>query len=490
MEPGTVVGGYRVVSKLGKGAYGSVYKVVSEIDGKQYALKHSNSPNRIPNDWIREINISVLLKDIPYTAQLRYYFSTDCTDYYLVYDLEKGDLYRFIKAIPLDKRLEKIHILYQQLIDGAFAINSRGIYHGDIKPANILCDGKTIKYADFGLSLVSMCNTSQVLYSLGSTASYRAPEYRRFRVTDKSDGYAVALVMLSYITGRTFPDYSVIDVNANLQAYLSREQYSYVMTQHSDIIGEMSNLLKQPYVDRMALKDSKFRKMKDYRILAVGPSNKTLTYSQQRQIAVYLKIIEQECNRRSYAVAYDCFARYYLQGNDINDEVIYAICRLAKSTEYEIERRSVMIRETPEIVPISPHSKSPALVPPTFDDSDSGQLIPPTFDFDEPPTFDSDAEVVGPFVLDPDEYRKMPPKADYVYDGGHKYDYTNTSRKEIEIELMVLYNLKGCISGCWQDSLHKAFRGLSSQGVTLMLVDKMTSGADMFGNYHLLSRTT
>jgi len=101
------------------------------------------------------------------------------------------------------RTFEEIYKLFLQILDGVEYIHSKNICHGDIKPQNILTDGKTIKITDFG--------TSKLIEDLfiktidgGGTWAYMAPEVagsnKRYL---NSDIYALGVLFYKFLTGRT-----------------------------------------------------------------------------------------------------------------------------------------------------------------------------------------------------------------------------------------------------------------------------------------------
>ena len=98
---------------------------------------------------------------------------------------------------------ESVRIL-TGVLRGLAAAHREGLIHRDVKPENVLLgqDG-SIKVTDFGLareaSTLSRTDFGQVL----GTIHYLAPEQLRGRRADeRSDVYAVGLVLVDLLTGR------------------------------------------------------------------------------------------------------------------------------------------------------------------------------------------------------------------------------------------------------------------------------------------------
>ena len=101
------------------------------------------------------------------------------------------------------RTFREIYKSFLQILDGLEYIHSKNICHGDIKPQNILTDGKIVKITDFG--------TSKLVEDLfiktidgGGTWAYMAPEVagsnKRYL---NSDIYALGVLLYKFLTGRT-----------------------------------------------------------------------------------------------------------------------------------------------------------------------------------------------------------------------------------------------------------------------------------------------
>lgn len=101
------------------------------------------------------------------------------------------------------RTFNEIYELFLQILNGVGYIHSKNICHGDIKPQNILTDGKIVKITDFG--------TSKLIEDLfiktidgGGTWAYMAPEVagsnRRYL---NSDIYGLGVLLYKFLTGRT-----------------------------------------------------------------------------------------------------------------------------------------------------------------------------------------------------------------------------------------------------------------------------------------------
>lgn len=94
-------------------------------------------------------------------------------DIYFIYDLLEGqDLLEYINKNKLSKE-QKVSII-KQLLTTLSTLHDKGIVHGDIKPENLMYDGKKLVVIDFGLScFIEDCKSS---IAKKGTHIYMAPE--------------------------------------------------------------------------------------------------------------------------------------------------------------------------------------------------------------------------------------------------------------------------------------------------------------------------
>jgi serine/threonine protein kinase len=145
-----------VQSKLGSGAFGSVYNV--KINERNYALKvgldiPETSNVSIPSTIILEVSIFEKLRSLQRHPNIIDSFSIKFPIGPAIL-LEVGEITLESILKSRNKKLtfeEKINI-FTQILSGVQFIHSNGIIHQDIKPANILFVDRIPKLCDFGLS--------------------------------------------------------------------------------------------------------------------------------------------------------------------------------------------------------------------------------------------------------------------------------------------------------------------------------------------------
>src|SRR4029453_11211945 len=236
LAPGSRIGGYEVVARIGAGGMGEVFRARDTKLNRDVALKilpeaFTHDPDRVAR-FTREAQVLAALNH-PHIAHIYGLEEQDgCSA--IVMELVEGETLdarlkprapsepdgtrRFSGALPLDDALP----IARQIADAREAAHEQGIVHRDLKPANIKVrsDG-TVKVLDFGLAkalddgaasrgpsvmTMSPTITSPAMTQLGvilGTAAYMSPEQAKGRPADKrSDVWAYGCVVYEMLTGR------------------------------------------------------------------------------------------------------------------------------------------------------------------------------------------------------------------------------------------------------------------------------------------------
>ncbi|NWU29270.1 MK15 kinase, partial [Dyaphorophyia castanea] len=175
---------YEIKRRLGKGAYGIVWKATDRKTGETVAVKKIFDAFRNRTDaqrTFREIMFLQKFGDHPNIIKLLDVIQAENDkDIYLIFESMETDLHAVIKKGNLLKDIHKCYILYQLLKATKF-IHSGNVIHRDQKPSNILLDAQCcVKLCDFGLAR-SLCQLSEdqpsaALTEYVATRWYRAPE--------------------------------------------------------------------------------------------------------------------------------------------------------------------------------------------------------------------------------------------------------------------------------------------------------------------------
>jgi Tol biopolymer transport system component len=240
---GTRLGPYDVLSKLGEGGMGEVYRARDSRLKRDVAIKvlpeaFARDPDRLAR-FEREAEVLATLNHPNIGAVYGFEESPDVNG--IVLELVEGPtLADRIEAagakgsgLPIDEVLP----IARQIVDAMIAAHEKGIIHRDLKPANIkvTADGK-VKVLDFGLAKAGDMRASDsglnvtamptitspaMMTGVGvvlGTAAYMSPEQARGRAVDmRADIWAFGAVLYEMLTGRrAFPGDDVTETIANI----------------------------------------------------------------------------------------------------------------------------------------------------------------------------------------------------------------------------------------------------------------------------------
>jgi serine/threonine-protein kinase len=204
--PGQLVGErYRIVSLLGRGGMGEVYRADDLELGTPVALKFLHA--ELEGDPVR---LERLRREVRLARQVSHPNVCRVFDIgrgegrsFLAMELVDGEdlasLLRRIGRLPQDKAVE----LAREICAGLAAAHERDVLHCDLKPANIMVDGRgRARLTDFGLAAAAHPPRDGP-DALAGTPAYMAPEQLQGRTaTRRSDLYALGLVLYELFTGR------------------------------------------------------------------------------------------------------------------------------------------------------------------------------------------------------------------------------------------------------------------------------------------------
>ena len=200
---------YEVSHKLGKGAYGIVWKATEKKTSKVVALK------KVFDAFQNSTDAQRTYREVVYLLQMNHENIVDLIqvlkadndkDIYLVFEYMETDLHATIRANILEE-IHKQYIMYQGF-NALKYMHSANIVHRDMKPANLLLNSECLmKVADFGLArTLSDIGSDQIaegsnkdsMTDYVATRWYRAPE---ILVGSLHYGYCADLWSLGCIFG-------------------------------------------------------------------------------------------------------------------------------------------------------------------------------------------------------------------------------------------------------------------------------------------------
>ena len=212
---------YEILSQLGSGGMGEVYRAKDTKLGRDIALKilpatFTNDPERVAR-FRREAQVLASLNH-SHIAQIHGMEEANGTQF-LVLELVDGE--------SLDKRIARGRIpvddalaIARQIAEALEAAHEKGIIHRDLKPANIaLTTDGSVKVLDFGLakaveatgttadlSMSPTVTSPAMMTGVGvilGTAAYMSPEQAKGKSVDKrSDVWAFGAILFEMLTGK------------------------------------------------------------------------------------------------------------------------------------------------------------------------------------------------------------------------------------------------------------------------------------------------
>jgi serine/threonine protein kinase/Tol biopolymer transport system component len=238
LTAGTRLGPYEIVTPLGAGGMGEVYRARDAKLGRDVALKIL--PDTVAQDadrvarFKREAQVLASLNH-PHIAAIYGFDESEGTQF-LVLELVEGEtLAERIKRGPI--AVDETIVIARQIAEALAEAHEKGIIHRDLKPANIALSGRDqVKVLDFGLaklsapapggasSSVSMSptlTTPTMMTGVGmllGTAAYMAPEQAKGREADKRcDVWAFGCVVYEMLTAkRAFDGEDITDTIASI----------------------------------------------------------------------------------------------------------------------------------------------------------------------------------------------------------------------------------------------------------------------------------
>jgi len=201
---GTLLGGrYRIISLLGRGGMGEVYRAIDLKLKQPVALKflpeHMAREPRVLARFHAEVRLA---RQISHRNVCRVHDigEVDGVAYISMEYIDGEDLASLLRRIgrlPHDKGLD----IARRLCAGLAAAHDKGVIHRDLKPANIMIDRRgEVLIMDFGLAASPR---ELAVEARSGTPAYMAPEQLQGQqVSVRSDIYSLGLVLYEMFSGR------------------------------------------------------------------------------------------------------------------------------------------------------------------------------------------------------------------------------------------------------------------------------------------------
>jgi len=264
---------FEIISKLGKGSFGVVYKVKKKSNKSIYVMKQINISSMKSKMRSIALNEVKILKSLENPYVVKYYDSfieRDQLNIIMEY-CEGGDLSQYIKSHTGKQVAEaKIWKFFIQMCVGLDYIHHKKILHRDIKALNIfLTKDGDIRIGDLGVAKI-LADSVNFAHTMVGTPYYLSPEMCEEKpYNEKSDIWALGCVLYELcVQKHPFQAHS----QGTLILKIIKGRYSPVSSFYSQELIEIVNLClnrdykKRPTASTLLRKQSVIDKAKSLNI--------------------------------------------------------------------------------------------------------------------------------------------------------------------------------------------------------------------------------
>ena len=180
-DVGSKLSDFKIQKELGRGSYGTVYTVKSNINSNIYVMKKMELNHLNPRQQVECYHEVSILKKVDHKNIIKYYssFLEKETLYIIMEYAELGDLYSLIKHYKKHSKHFSESDLWKissEILTGLEYLHSHNIIHRDIKCLNLfITKDRHIKIGDLGVSAFSSSGDN-LHYTRVGTPLYISPE--------------------------------------------------------------------------------------------------------------------------------------------------------------------------------------------------------------------------------------------------------------------------------------------------------------------------
>jgi serine/threonine-protein kinase len=216
LEPGTVVGSYRLVDLLGQGGMGVVYLAEHTRLGRRVAIKMLRSEYTDNSIALRRFFAEARAVNKichPHIVEITDFVERPGAENYYVMEYLEGASLSEITAGTMIPKLSRSIGIMAQVADALQAVHDANIVHRDLKPDNVYLIERAgqqdfVKLLDFGVAKLAQIGDANV--SMNDTAAgtilgtpdYMSPEQASGKPVDyRTDIYAFGVMLYELVTG-------------------------------------------------------------------------------------------------------------------------------------------------------------------------------------------------------------------------------------------------------------------------------------------------
>ncbi|XP_067940119.1 serine/threonine kinase-like domain-containing protein STKLD1 [Watersipora subatra] len=200
---------YEIVSRLGRGAQGSVFLVQRLDNGKQYVLKKVECNDE--GEANKAFQEAMALQELqhPYVCGYKEFFVTwdeEVAAMFVCIVMEyykNGDLDRVLKQRRISKQPIEELILKKwlgQIVEALIFVHKKQVIHRDLKPSNIFMrEDLSISLGDFGVATIMGDAKTRTRTAVG-TMNWMAPEVLERPYDERSDVWSAGCIALEMAT--------------------------------------------------------------------------------------------------------------------------------------------------------------------------------------------------------------------------------------------------------------------------------------------------
>ncbi len=204
--PGTLVGGrFRIVAALGRGGMGEVYRAEDLRLRQPVALKFLPGSHAASAEYLEHLVQEVrLARQVAHPNVCRVYdfVDTGCEQFVTMEYVDGESLAALVRRVGRLSHARTIGLAHQ-VVRGLAAVHERGVLHRDLKPDNVMVDGRgRARIMDFGVASLSRDRGRRAGMFKG-TPAYVAPEqFLGAPPSSRTDVYSLGVLLYELVTGR------------------------------------------------------------------------------------------------------------------------------------------------------------------------------------------------------------------------------------------------------------------------------------------------